>query len=283
MRTFRFLSPWWAFSLLFAVALTDPVFPQDAFTEVVDEIPDLLQIDPEARFEGMGAAFCAPVAVSNSLVWMHRTGLASLLDPADTEKKAQIALVKSLASQNYMNTDVKKGTGPWGVLSGLDHYLKERKVSGYNLLYQGWRPHPKPFHCERLVPDTAWMYDILRQGGGVWLNVGWYTYASEKNQYKRIGGHWLTLVGYGEEEDGKPNPKMLILHDPGPRAGATFANEYVLCRVISSGTLTGDRKGLPRPAEGFHKLEGGMHVRRTADCAILDGVVALQWGSDPNG
>jgi len=247
------------------------------FTGHIDQIPDLLQTEPRADFEGSGKAFCAPVSVSNSLVWMHRMGLASFLDSTQPEKQAQIALVKRLAGSKYMNTDSKTGTGPEGVLRGLQRYLEEKEVSNARLLYQGWRPVSRQFSRHNKRPNLASLRRILYRNGGVWLNLGWYTYDEIRDEYQRTGGHWVTLVGYGEDEQGKPNPKILILHDPSPRAGSDPSSQHVVLRLLRSGTLTGDKTGLPRKAAGFYKLEEGMNLREGADVAILDGAVALRW------
>ena len=37
--------------------------------------------------------------------------------------------------------------------------------------------------------------------------------------YRKIGTHWATFVGYGQDESGRNDPNVLIVHDPAPRAG----------------------------------------------------------------
>jgi hypothetical protein len=51
--------------------------------------------------------------------------------------------------------------------------------------------------------------------------------------------------------------------------------EYVGISTIGSGTLTGNKSGLPTSAKGYMRLGKGMHVKSSADTAIVDGVVKL--------
>jgi carboxyl-terminal processing protease len=126
------------------------------------------------------------------------------------------------------------------------------------------------------VPQLSWIKQGILGSGCVWLNVGWHKYNPSKGEYKRISGHWVTLVGYGKDENGRVNPKVLIIHDPSPRAGKGFSSEYATVSRIRSGTLVGEWIGLPRRAAGYYKLGGGMHVKKSADFAVIDGVIALK-------
>ncbi len=75
----------------------------------------------------------------------------------------------------------------------------------------------------------------------------------------------MTLVG--------SNGKQLIFHDPAPRAGGGFSNEFVNYSIINSGMLVGRKSGLPTEAKGYISLGKGMHLKSSADFAIIDGVV----------
>jgi len=85
------------------------------------------------------------------------------------------------------------------------------------------------------------------------------------NAYKRIGGHWVTLVGSTENK--------LIFHDPSPRSGKIFSNEIVKYTEIINGLLVGNKIGLPTSAKGYLLLNEGMHIKSRADVAIIDGIV----------
>lgn len=98
--------------------------------------------------------------------------------------------------------------------------------------------------------------------------MGWYKHDKKKDEYQRIGGHWVTLVGSKENQ--------LILHDPSPRAGKKFSNEYVEYKKIESGKLVGNKTGLPTSAHAYIRLGEGMHIKKSADCAIIDGAVLFK-------
>ena len=96
----------------------------------LSDIPDFTQTEVVGRTHGNGQQYCAPAAVSNSLIWLSGRSIE------------QKQLVTLLASDRYMNTDVKIGTGTSELIRGVDRYVKE-EFGGYRLLlYQGWRKHP---------------------------------------------------------------------------------------------------------------------------------------------
>lgn len=223
-----------------------------------DEIPDLLQTLASAHFPGGGVQFCGPVAVSNSLVW---------LEGIDDEAY-QIDLVHKLSSSDYMGTNEDTGTSATGILKGVDRYITEVFGSYEKLEYSGWRKAPVYYRLENERPTVAFMQTFLNKKGAAWLNVGWYEFNPFKNEYKRVGGHWVTLVGH---ENGQ-----LVIHDPAPRAGKAFSNEFVTYSIIKAGKLVGSNKGLPQLAKGLYKLGKGMHIPKKADMAIIDGVIGLQ-------
>ena len=45
---------------------------------------------------------------------------------------------------------------------------------------------------------------------------------------------------------------------------------------LESGKLTGKMRNLPRPARDLYSMGGGMHLKRGAHLAILDGAVGLR-------
>ena len=204
-------------------------------TAYINEIPDFTQSRITGWQYGHGSEYCAPVAVSNSLMWLTNFG------------SEQAGLAKLLASGRYMNTDIWKGTTTSDLLRGVDAIARDL-IGGYVSLH--------------------WITDGISRDSAVWLNVGWYQYDRVNDIYHRVGGHWVTLVGY--------DASILIIHDPAPRAGQSFANEYVYTSRIGGGILTGSLSGLPRPARGYLLLGKGMHLKRIADVAIVDGAVRFR-------
>jgi len=242
--------------LLLLLAITPAPLLAASSTAFINAIPDFTQSRITGWQHGHGSEYCAPVAVSNSLAWMTN----SRADQAD--------LVKLLASSRYMDTDVRKGTATSDFLRGVDAIAMDM-FGGYSSLeYQGWKKHPAHYSTGTQVPDIHWITEGIGKDSAVWLNVGWYQYNRHKNTYYRVGGHWVTLVGY--------DSSLLIIHDPAPRAGHSFANEYVRTSMIRSGTLAGNIPGLPRSARGYLLLGEGMHVKKVADVGIIDGAVRFR-------
>ncbi|MEL6440597.1 MAG: C39 family peptidase [Cyanobacteria bacterium J06621_8] len=239
--------------IIFGVCLS---YPSYATTNFVNQIPDFTQTDIKGIQNGNGQQFCAPVAVSNSIMW-----LANL-------KYGQAELIQKLASPNYMNTSLQNGTGTTGLLIGTDKIARELFGSYKRLEYQGWRKHSQRFSSKIKTPQLEWIKDGISRNSAVWLNIGWYEYDSFQDEYIRTGGHWVTVVGYSQD--------TLILHDPSPRAGKAFSNEYVQVDKLTSGILTGQKAGLPILAKGFYSLGNGMHLKSNADYAIIDGAVLFE-------
>jgi hypothetical protein len=244
-------------------------------TGLVDEIPDYLQTDPAyGGFVNDGLNHCAPVAVSNSLIWLDDNGFPQLVDDTADRKRDQHTLITTLASAPYMNTDPDIGTDPSSVLTGVQRLFEARGLTYQRLQFQGYRAVAAAFATPVQVPDLDWIRRGFYEGAAVWLNIGFYAYDAAADTYARDFGHWVTLVGFGF--DGKQeDAAYLIVHDPALRAGAGFANDYVRTERLASGTLTGDYSGLPRAAAGYHKLGPGLHLPASADTAILDGAAVL--------
>jgi hypothetical protein len=247
--------------------------PRVAYTEKLNA-PDLMQTDPVAQLPGGGKNYCAPVSISNSLMWLAENGFDNLTPKLNNRKKSQLELARILGAKDYMNSE--DGTGMYGIFRGVSKYLKECDYEYSYLKCQTWRKHPKEFSSGVEVPNLDWIKEGLHGSSAVWLNCGWYKYHIKTKEYERIGGHWVTLVGYGVDENGKKNPNILIVHDPASRAGKEPAHEDVVVRRIKNGLLTGDKAGLPQNAKGYYKLGGGMHIKKSADVAILDGAVVLK-------
>ena len=273
------------------------------YLDKVESTPDMSQKDGIGYLPENGKGYCAPVAVSNSFVWLAENGFPELVPSTGDRKMSQIRVAALLGESKYMQTDSKKGTGPSRVLKGVSRYIKEKKYS-HQLKYQGWRKHPKEFDTGVSVPDMDWIKKELLGKSAVWLNVGWYNYDPLSASYSRIGGHWITLVGFGEDRDGNPNNNMLIIHDPAARTRRTKStHRHILAtkiqapdpaqkptlnmntasyheRMSNSQSQDGDAEengiGLPRSAEGFYKLTGQLYIQKKAAFAILDGVIVLK-------
>jgi hypothetical protein len=167
-----------------------------------------------------------------------------------------------------MNTDRSRGTATTQFLNGVDAMAVDL-FGGYQMLqYQGWKQHPQKFSTGIKTPELRWIAEGVADDSAVWLNVGWYQFDAINHVYHRVGGHWVTVVGYDDN--------ILIIHDPAPRAGSSFANEYVHTVQLQGGILADQRSGLKQQAEGYLVLGTGMHVKAIADIAVVDGAVRLK-------
>ena len=219
-----------------------------------NEIPDLLQTLNSAGFAGDGQQFCAPVAVSNSLVWLE----------SNKDESYQIDLVHKLGSSIYMNTNTVNGTNVFGLTQGVHKYATERWGKYKTLEYSGWSKSPAQFRSNLKKPTLDWITKALHRKGAVWINIGWYN--QESINYRRAGGHWVILVGY---EQGK-----LVIHDPAPRAGKTFSNQFISLSPLSGGQLISGTR--TTTARDHFVITDGMDISSKGKFGIIDGAVIFE-------
>lgn len=243
-------------------------------TEKVKATPDLCQTDKEAGFPGGGGTFCAPVSVSNGLIALSERGFPRLRPTATTLKQSQIQLVNILARKEYMDAD--DGAGPASVMRGLQKYIEQAGYRIERMEYQGWRKGGRGHPAKAEIPNLAWIKEgIADPQGAVFLNIGWYMNEQGGRQFRRTGGHWMTLVGYGVSKAGRKDPSTFLIHDPAPRTGASGRTQYVKFENLTAGTLVGNDAPLPRSAVGYFRMGDGMVIKKGRDLAILDAVVVL--------
>lgn len=226
--------------------------------------PDFLQTDREAGFAKSGSQFCAPTAVSNSLMWLAANGYDDLR-PSGNGKRAQIAMIRSLAKS--MGTSPSNGTDAAQLLSGVEEYVTEAGYAIAELSYEGWRAVPSDYEAGEFPDLDDIRTGIADEQSAVWLNVGWYTWDDDEEAYVRNGGHWVTVVGYDGDD--------LLIHDPSPTAGSGFRTQRISLEELTEGELTGQQTNLPRPAAGYYEVGGEMAVSTGKTC-ILDGAVFLR-------
>ncbi|MCB9585182.1 MAG: hypothetical protein H6718_07275 [Polyangiaceae bacterium] len=254
-------------------------------------LPDLTQTDPALGVAGGGNSHCGPVAVSNGLVWLSQHGYPELL-PAAAEApgavdasagndlperihERQLELVREISAAPFMGTSRWSGTGPVGVLRGLHRFVKRHGYRYQRLEYQGWRGHQKAFSTGVRKPQLPWIAEALKQGGVAFIHVGWYTPVPRSKVLQRTGGHWLTVIAAGVDEHFLADPNVLVLHDPAPYAGDEPARSFATARELKEGWLLARGSRQAFSAKGYYSLEGGMHIKKAGDLAVLDGVVVL--------
>jgi hypothetical protein len=229
------------------------------------ETPDFLQTDRDAGFAKSGSQYCAPTAVSNSLMWLAAHGYEGLRMRGKVKnKRAQIAMIHSLAE--VMGTSPSVGTDAAQLLKGVESYVTEAGYSIGELSYEGWRPVPSDYDAGEMPVLDDIRNAIADDQSAVWLNVGWYDWDEDSGDYERKGGHWVTVVGF-EGDD-------LLIHDPSPSAGASPRTQRVSFEEIAEGRLTGNQKNLPRDAAGYYEVGGEMATGNST--CVLDGAVFLR-------
>lgn len=237
---------------------------QQSYRAKAATTPDFLQTDREAGFANSGSQYCAPTAVSNSLMWLAANGYDELR-PSGGSKRAQIAMIRSLAKS--MSTSASIGTDVAQLIRGVESYVTEAGYTIEELSHEGWRQVAADYNAGELPDLDDIRNAIADEQSAVWLNVGWYTYDEDSGDYLRYGGHWVTVVGYAGDD--------LLIHDPAPSAGSGFRTQQVSLEEIGEGRLTGRYPKLPRDAAGFYELGGEMAVSAGKTC-ILDGAVFLR-------
>jgi hypothetical protein len=262
-----------AVALIFTVCLVMARSPDQATsgpaacTEKVALMPDLCQTDEAFRATAYGGrSSCGPTSFANVLIAMDRRGFDNLVAGDVGSKETQRALIERLLARGYLRVN-KNGIGPYTAMKGIERFVRER---GYDarLEWQGWR-YGGQFTTASTV-DTDWLRKGVMGRSNVVINVGWYRYDQDEDLYSRIGGHYMTLVGYRQEGDGS----VYLIHDPAPRSGPGKVTHEARLAPIRSGRLAPWKQYGERPAAGHFRLEG-IKIRSTADLAILDGAIRL--------
>ena len=239
--------------------------PQDAAslptacTDKLDQMPDLCQTDEAFRslpYEGRYS--CCPTAVANVLVAMDQRGYDRLVDGDVESKDTQRSLLERLSAKPYLHTN-QHGIGPLGAMTGLERFVHQRGYTA-ELEWRGWRRGGQ-FTTGRFV-DPTWLREGVEGESNVVLNLGWYRYDPEQDLYSRVGGHYMTLVGYRQEGD----QFRYLIHDPAPRSGPGKVTHEARLVPIPSGRLAPWKSYGQRDAAG-HFLVEGIVVRSTADAA----------------
>jgi hypothetical protein len=247
------------------------------FSSRLSATPDLLQTDPEAKFPDNGAYYCGPVAVSNSLVWLGKQGFPELVPGKGSTRHKQIELGRSLGEAMRVSKE-SEGTSTADLIASVRHHVEQCGYDCEKLEYQGAARLPKGMKRNARHPSLDWIKSgISRPASAAWLNLGWYRYDPQTDEYTRFSGHWVTLVGYGVDSHGTQDPSYLIVHDPSPRAGKGTSHESFLLEPLTQGTMI-TKTGAKHAAASYHKIKSGIRLKKGADAAILDGVVLLVVG-----
>lgn len=243
-------------------------------TDKADETPHFWQRDSRGGFDNGGRDYCCPVAVSNSLVYLAEHGFPALVSDGEGDQP-QIDLINQLALPGYFNTDPNTGTTPENVLVGVQRYVENHGYHCARLEYEGWRDvgRDNADAVKDSRPQLDWIAHAIRDPrGAVWLNVGWYK-RTGANEWKRNGGHWVTVVGCGDDNH------VLLIHNPARRGIAGQpddpAKDIVHLDEVGDGTLHTGRESTEN-ATGMYRVSGpGLPLDRGVDAAFLDAAVVF--------
>ena len=272
-------------------------------TEKVVGTPHFYQCDPRAKFPEEGRNYCGPTAVSDSLVYLAGHGFPKLLPEGNTDPtETQIALIKQLA--DYMNTDPTVGTNAGHACDGIKKYVEASGYTCKSIEFRGWARLTKEMatYATASLAPMKWIKEgASGSHSAAWLSLGWYVSGTKPNEWKRVGGHWVAVVGYGVDGDGREDPNVLLVVNPGippvKTASASsserqrladgtevptneeIAGEVVTTTMVLQDRLILDEGGKSRDAVGMYRVAGpGVHLSKKYDAAFIDGAVVLVIG-----
>lgn len=258
-----------------------PAFsPPSVYDYKVDLTPDLCQENSYFPTFLHNEFYCAPTSASNSLFYLAKDGFPNL-NPYGTSDQDQVNMVIQLASNNYMDAEGNEGAGLGMIMKGLDKYIKAKGYNYQKMEAKGWRD-PGDFSSAKSSEYVN--IDFIKEGllerSIVLLNIGWYK-SNGPLRFERGGGHWVTAVGYGVDENGKTDPNIIIVHDPAKRSDLSKSQQHIKFEKLKIGKLANygdkDYTGLPEYAKGYYRIvEDGIEFKDGFDNAILDAVVVLR-------
>ena len=271
----RFQFPVLLICLFVIPAYAASSLPPESYTEKVETLPDLTQKLERFGFKVEDSYYCAPVAVSNGLIWLSKNGYPNLARGYKDSENQQAHYAVILGGKQYMNTRRDRGgTSVVDIMRGLYKYVLECGYIPVSFRYQGWRTHPKVFSTQVRTPDLNWIKSGIVGSSLECLNVGFYKYDPGTKIYKRTGGHWVSLAGYGVDKNGAKDPSVLLIHDPASRDGLKKRTDYVKIAPIKEGYLQ-SRYGNPFAAKGFHRIVSGLKITGER-IGIIDGAVVMR-------
>ena len=224
------------------------------------ETPDFCQADQEyGILPKSGTSYCAPVSVSNLLIFLNKNGFYKFTNTKTPTKNNQFQLIKELGQ--YMKTD-SVGTKPKNVVMGLEHFVRDK---GYTIQIEtmGWRSKKNRIGK---IPNLNWIKEASIKNSNVILNIGWYTYDKSLNTYFRTNGHYVSVVGFDDD--------FLLVHDPAKRDGLSKNTlQCSLSNLLSHSTLK-LKNGKTTSSKGYFALHC-LKIKKGNNVAIIDGAIAF--------
>lgn len=243
--------------LLLILSLSTPALAKKSMF-FANKIADFSQIEIDEESHGNGKAYCAPTAASNVFRWLH------------IDRVNQGALIKLLASPEYMNTDIGKGTLIQDFLDGIALYMNNFLDGYQSLKYQGMGYVEPQYATGIYTPDIDWITEGLGMKKATWLRLGFYKYDEEAKTYTRHDGHIVNLVGFNIS----PRDNILVIHDPASQPDKSIVNHFLDIHFLPDGVINYGKTSLPAQNQLF--VENGKEFYPDVDVVILEGAIRLE-------
>lgn len=179
-----------------AVALAGGLaLPQAARADTfqVFGIPDLDQ--RRAGLANNGNMYCVPTATVNSMYYMSNHGLPGLVNGSSSPYDYANATSNISSMGMYMQTDGVKGTGG-GFVNGVVNWLDDHSNHMF-VIIDYW-------YGKGAAISTDTMRSWLKfNASPVLVNWGYFSQDPVTLQFKRTGGHEVTLSGIGTDTTGQ--------------------------------------------------------------------------------
>ena len=174
-------------------------------------VPDFCQRDTRyGKFPWDGKVQCGPAAVSNLIIYLHRTSFPGLLSKKNPSPYDQAELINLLSSDKYMKLDKVNGVSPHNLMSGLKQYLVDK---GYEADVQYIGYQVDDIDKNQNLNGGGYITPIMikdkfDQGFECIVRIGYY-----KNNV-RIDGHYAAVVGFKGGDERK-----ILVHDSSGGSG----------------------------------------------------------------
>lgn len=198
--------------------------------------------------------FCGPCSVADNLIYLRKW--FPQVRPEGNDLVAGTLLARNLG-MSYMETyrdddpedfDPATGTGTSykKLIDGTLSYLADKGIKAKKVTLIGYRAHASErseyghpgtnIELHQRAPKLEEVRQALHLRAVVVQHYGHYDYKNvrfnkdgkaEIRQYlQRAGGHYVAPVGYGLNKSGKPDPDMMIYHDPAGASQDKKAQDY---------------------------------------------------------
>ena len=152
----------------------------------INDVPDVMQMDPAGYLPFGGSYSCAPVSAANYLVWLAENGYPDLAPPADGEVQRVLDLARELGSGRYINP-LGGGVSPIHYASALRQYIADNTDYDAQIDHWGWE-----HYAGDDFPELSWFTETLDGDGAVWLLVGSCEQSEEPGEHVCKKLHWVT-------------------------------------------------------------------------------------------